>query len=289
MGSDFGGSIRYPAHICGVCGIKPTAGRVPRTGHIFPFGGIQDAFQQIGPLARSVDDLALLLPLIMGPDGVDPYAEPLVWGEPDAVDVGGLRVACFADDGVASASPETRAAVAASARVVADAGARVEETRPEAMADTLDIALPVYFWDGGAAIQRLLDAAGTTEHTLEGVISGNALSPDELGQAIERLDDWRSRMLGFMARYDVLICPVNAEAAFLAGSPLDDAMMARASFAIAFNVTGWPAVAVPAGRTAEGLPIGVQVVASPGREDRALAVARVIEQGLGGYRRPEGI
>ena len=66
IGSDFGGSIRLPAHCCGIAGIKPSSGRVPRTGHIYPFGGVLDSFQQIGPLARSVDDLALLLPLLSG-------------------------------------------------------------------------------------------------------------------------------------------------------------------------------------------------------------------------------
>ena len=67
IGSDFGGSIRLPSHLCGIAGLKPSSGRVPRTGHIYPFGGVQDSFQQIGPLARYVEDLALILPLIAGP------------------------------------------------------------------------------------------------------------------------------------------------------------------------------------------------------------------------------
>ena len=78
IGSDYGGSIRLPSHFCGIAGIKPSAGRVPRTGHVFPFGGLQDPLQQIGPLARSVDDLTLLLRLIAGPDllfGPTPYQE----------------------------------------------------------------------------------------------------------------------------------------------------------------------------------------------------------------------
>ena len=72
IGSDFGGSIRLPSHLCGIAGLKPSSGRVPRTGHIYPFGGVQDSFQQIGPLARYVEDLALILPLIAGPDFIDP-------------------------------------------------------------------------------------------------------------------------------------------------------------------------------------------------------------------------
>jgi len=97
IGSDYGGSIRLPSHFCGIAGIKPTAGRVPRTGHIYPFGGILDSFQQIGPLARSVDDLALLLPLIAGPDGVDPGVLLMPLLDPEAVEVSWLRVSFHTD------------------------------------------------------------------------------------------------------------------------------------------------------------------------------------------------
>ncbi len=82
IGSDFGGSIRLPAHFCGIAGLKPSAGRVPRTGHIYPFGGVQDSFQQLGPLARYVEDLALILPLIAGPTSSTPASWPCHWGIP---------------------------------------------------------------------------------------------------------------------------------------------------------------------------------------------------------------
>ena len=103
LGSDTGGSIREPAHLCGITGIKPTTGRTPRSGHIVPYGGgAMDSLTQIGPMARYVEDLALALPLICGPDGEDPYCVPVELGNPDHVDVKKLRIAWYTDNGVVS-------------------------------------------------------------------------------------------------------------------------------------------------------------------------------------------
>ena len=105
IGSDYGGSIRLPAHFNGIAGIKPTHGRVPRTGHIFPFGGTHDAFQQIGPFGRYVDDLVLLLPILAGPDNVDPAIVPMPLGEPGTVDLSTLRIGFHVDNGVPRLRP----------------------------------------------------------------------------------------------------------------------------------------------------------------------------------------
>ncbi len=289
IGSDYGGSIRFPAHLNGICGIKPSAGRVPRTGHIYPFGGIQDQFQQLGPLARSVEDLALLMPLIMGPDGVDPGVLPLAWNEPSAVELSKLKVAWFADNGIATPTPEIQRAVQAAAQAMAGVGATVVEARPTGIEATLDVTLPVYFWDGGAAVLRLLESSGTTEHTLGALIGGPALTAEQLDAALARLDDWRSKLLTFMSGFDVLICPVNAAGAFAAGSPFDETKVANGSYAMAFNASGWPALVLPTGLSQEGMPLGVQVVAGPGREDLVLSAGLAIEGVLNGYRRPQAV
>ncbi|MEJ8566295.1 amidase [Wenzhouxiangellaceae bacterium CH-27] len=286
IGSDYGGSIRLPAHVNGICGLKPTAGRVSRSGHIFPFGGVQDAFQQLGPLARGVEDLALLLRIIQGPDGIDPGALPLESHDPDTVDLSDLRVAWFDDNGIAEPTPETREAVRVAARSLAEGGIPVSSDRPGSIGQTLDVTLPIYFWDGGASVRRLLRAYGTTEHTLSAITGSEALTAEQFDAAHARLDAWRSEMLSFLDRYDVLLCPVNAHPAFRPGAGADPEMMAWASYAFTFNATGWPAVVVPVSRSADGLPIGIQVVAGPGREDRALAVAGRIERLVGGYQRP---
>ena len=103
IGSDTGDSIRQPAHVCGIVGLKPTSGRVPRTGHTPSYRGLLQGLTQLGPMTRRVEDIALLLPLIAGPDGEDPHVPPAPLGDPSTVDVGALRIAWFTDNGLRDA------------------------------------------------------------------------------------------------------------------------------------------------------------------------------------------
>ena len=120
IGSDTGDSIRQPAHVCGIAGIKPTSGRVPRTGHWPGFAGITGPLTQLGPIARRVDDLALVLSVIAGPDGEDPHVPPVALEHPDDVDVATLRVVAFTDNGIRTPTAETIAAVEAAATALGD-------------------------------------------------------------------------------------------------------------------------------------------------------------------------
>lgn len=286
IGSDYGGSIRLPSHFCGVAGIKPSAGRVPRTGHIYPFGGVQDSFQQIGPIARYVDDLSFLLPIVMGPDWIDPGVLPLPWTDPGAVELAGLQVAFHTDNGIATPTAATIDTVKAVAGSLSSAKAVVTDARPTGAADAMAVGLPVYFWDGGAAVRRLLREAGTTKNTLQGFTEGKAPSAAEIEQLVNRLDGWRSGMLSFLKDYDVILCPVCASPALPHGEAAAASAFPIFSYTMTYNLTGWPGAVVRAGTSPEGLPIGVQVVARPGREDVALAVAKFVEAGHGGYQRP---
>jgi amidase len=281
IGSDYGGSIRLPSHFCGLAGIKPSAGRVPRTGHIYPFGGVQDSFQQIGPLARSVDDLAMLLDIIRGPDGVDPGLAPLIWGDVDDVELSGLRVSFHTDNGIATPTPETQSIVRAAAGSLEGVVAEVVEATPGPLVRTMDL-FGMYLWDGGAAVRRLAAAAGTTELSL--AERPFVLGPDDLDAMVKSWYDYRSDMHGFMADYDAIVCPVNAGPAPLHGPEMDD--LTRFSYTISYNLTGWPGAVVRGGTSPEGMPIGVQIVTRPGREDVALRLAKHVEQELGGYQRP---
>ena len=113
------GSIRLPAHFCGIAGLKPTSGRVPRTGHVVPFGmGAVDALTQNGPMARYVEDLALILPLIAGVDGIDPAIVPMPLAELQDVDLQRLRVAVHTDNGIKTPTPEIIAAVRTAAQAL---------------------------------------------------------------------------------------------------------------------------------------------------------------------------
>ncbi len=279
IGSDTGGSIRLPAHFCGVAGLKPTTGRVPRTGHCPPPGGLVNELTQIGPIARTVDDLALLFELITGPDGVDPYIAPVPLGDPAAVDVTRLRGAYFLDNGLFSPDAEVAAATRQVVERLRQAGAVLAEALPDGIEETLDLIAPLMRgWDGGSWVRLLLARSGTpeAESTLGRYLAAPGMAPAETIALFDRLDRYRGRMLAFWRDFDYLICP---PAGFTA--PEHGGVLARypgTSYTMAFNLTGWPAGVVPAGAAAGGLPAGVQVAAPPWREDIVLAVLRQIEQ-----------
>ena len=284
VGSDYGGSIRLPSHCCGVAGIKPTSGRVPRTGHVYPFGGVLDSFQQIGPLARYVDDLTLLLPILSGPDWIDPMIVPMPLRDPRNVEIAGLRVAFHTDNGILAPTPETAETIRAAARALEAAGAHVEEVRPTAIEQSYEIIMGLWAADGGARTRSLLAAAGTDETSL----SANApepLSAEAREVLHQRWDALRSTMLSWFKNRDAILCPVNAAPALPHGESMGPGI-SRFSYTMTYNLVGWPAAVVRGGTSPEGLPIGVQVVTRPWREDVGLAVARQLEERLGGFRPP---
>ena len=187
LGTDSGGSIRLPAHFCGLATIKPTAGLVPLTGVLDeegPIGTMADPRTQVGPLARFVEDVALALRVIAGPDGSDGGVAPVPLGDPGAVEVRVLRVAVYFANKVTEPTPETRAVVESAATELRAAGATVEEA---------------------------LHPAGGHELTREVWRSYDGkMRTDELYRLLRRWDAYRSEMLAFARRYDVVLCPVFA-------------------------------------------------------------------------------
>ena len=290
MGSDTGGSIRLPAHFCGIAGLKPTSGRVPRTGHVVPFGlGAVDSLTQNGPMARFVEDLALTLPIISGIDWRDPGIVPMPLGDPQAVQLRELRVAMHTDNGIMTPTPETIAAVQAAAAALTDAGLIVIEDRPDALSRAADLANNLSSADGRAWTRRLLAKFGTTElhpWLSRRIEEAEAYEVGDFTALLEDIDTYRSEMLAFLQQYDVILCPVCAFPAPPHGSTLEADMRLGFSYTGAYNLTGWPGAVVRGGTSPDGLPIGLQVVARPWREDVALAVAQQLETALGGWQRP---
>jgi amidase len=290
IGSDSGNSIRQPAHLCGVAGIKPTSGRVPRTRHWPGYEGLFESFTQLGPIARRVEDLELVLPIIAGPDGEDPHVAPVPLGDPGAVDVGGLRVAWFDDNGIRTPTPDTIAAVRLAVAAVAATGATVEAQVPPDIADARPAWEAVIRADGFAWLWRLIAAAGTPGHgsydTFGWVVArdGEPIPGDAVGAAVERADAVRSALLRWMRPFDLVISPVLPSPAERHGESRTPAY--GDTYSEVHNLTGWPAATVRAGTSPDGLPIGVQLVAKPWREDVALAAARVVEAASGGWRVP---
>jgi amidase len=263
LGTDSGASVRLPAHFCGVAAIKPTAGLVPVTGVIDDegqIGGLSDPRTQVGPLARSVADVALALAAIAGPDGRDGATVPVPFGDPATVDLRGAHVALCADDGLTAPTAETADTVRRAAAALGDAGATVAE----------------------APYPR-----GGHELTLEIWSSyGGGMGAGELYRVLRRWDAFRAEMLAFAEDHDVVVCPVFPSPALPHGTMTQPGRPDPTSYTTPFSVSGWPAATVRAGGSADGLPIGVQLVAPPWRDELALAAAIAVERALGGWSEP---
>ncbi|MBI3516535.1 MAG: amidase [Proteobacteria bacterium] len=292
IGTDAGGSIRVPAHFCGLAGIKPTSGRIPRTGQFPPPLGARAAIAHVSLIARAVDDLALALPLAAGPDFRDFSIVAMPVGAPAEVALRSLKLAFFTDDGVTTPTAETQAAVRNAARALAARGVAVEESRPPGAETTFTIYHDVFRADGGTGARAMLAGLGTTElspmlqrslATLGGPAMGSAA---EVVAAFTRWDLYRNTMLRFMEGYDALVSPIAPWPALLHGGSFEPAALRGFAYTMMHNLTGYPSVAVRVGTSPEGLPIGIQIAARPWREDVALALARQLESDFGGWRPP---
>jgi Asp-tRNA(Asn)/Glu-tRNA(Gln) amidotransferase A subunit family amidase len=301
VGSDGGGSIRVPAHFTGIVGLKPTPGRVPATGHFPPCGGPFALTGVVGPMARTVDDVALLLSVMAGPDIGDPNAHPVPLERPDQAGgwglAAGVRVGWFEDDGRTPVEPAIRHAVRRAADVLSRAGYDVVPFRPEGLEEARELWWEIF----GRALRLLLEPmiAGHEHEVhpnlpqfLEWTRQIPKLTAERLLEVEIARDALRARVLEQMAETPVLLCPVSAVCAFRHGERAwtiggrEVQYLDAWSYCAWFNLLQNPAVSVPAGFTPEGLPVGVQVVARHWDEMTALAVARAIERALGGYRAP---
>lgn len=288
VGSDTGGSIRVPSHFCGTAGIKPTAGLIPKTGHILPLGGMVDAMTQFGPMARKVEDLALALPILAGVDWKDPSVVPMAIGDYRKVSIKDCRVAFFYSNGVFEPSPEMSAVVASAVKLLEESGASVEEARPGVTKDVYDLTLALWTADGGVGFEAVLRDAGTVEvHSfMAGVLEvcrSGTRAPGELTTLLERWSRFRTEMLRFIERFDILLSPVLPFVALPHGMTFNDEFFPGFSYTMIHNLSGWPAVVVRVGTATNGLPIGLQLAAKPWREDVALAVAHQLEEAIGGW------
>jgi amidase len=288
LGSDTGGSIRLPAHFCGVAGLKPTSGRVPCTGLVIPPGSPVDALTQLGPIARRVDDLYPILRAIAGPDACDASAVPVPLRDPSRVRLERLRLGCYADNGITPVSAQVAAVIEQAARWLTAAGAQVEAALPPAIEETTALYGRYFGTDGGAWVQRLLAHYGTLR-PFPFLRWAHALGDERASawtELLARVGAVRTRMLQFMRRYDALLCPVHTDSALPSDVLMAESRRSTFTYTQTYNLTGWPAGVVRAGACERGLPIGVQVVARPWREDVVLAVLRCIEAAGGGWKPP---
>jgi amidase len=289
LGSDAAGSVRVPAAFCGIASIKPTSGRLPRTGHFPPAGGWIEALWQIGPMARHVEDLCTVMPLLAGGDGRDATVVDMPVHDPARVELRRLRVAFHTDNGFAPADAEVAGVVRDAALALEGEVALLEEERPGCLEQAFDLEMKFLGADGGDGLRAYLRDLGSTQ--VHPLLTGwldklEAYRTDVSGLAgyWAEWDAYRAAMRAFLGRYDVLVCPVYSHAALPHGASTQEENFRGFSYTMAYNVAGWPAAVVRCGKSESGLPIGVQVVAAPWREDIALAVAARLECEFGGWK-----
>jgi len=288
VGSDGGGSIRVPAHFCGICGLKPTPGRIPATGHFPQSAGPFALTGVVGPLARTVADLKVLFEVMQGPDDGDPQAAPVPVRWPAANELRKLRIGYFEDDGRIPVTRETRDAVRRAAEALRHAGFEVEAVRPDGLEHAQQLWWKIFGIAGGMLLGPMTRGReADLSPILKEFLSWVAAEPSHTGQSL--LDTWlerdllRMKVFARMRKFPVLLCPVAAIPAFRHGERSWRVEGKTVSYLDAwsycewFNLLGMPAAVVPMGQSDEGLPVGVQIVGRPWEEEIVLSVAEELE------------
>jgi Asp-tRNA(Asn)/Glu-tRNA(Gln) amidotransferase A subunit family amidase len=295
-GSDLAGSIRIPASCCGVVGLKPSIGRIPR----YPAVNAWTTFSVLGPIARTVRDAALLFSVMAGPDDRDPQSLPAT-GEDFAHaaegGIRGLRVAWSPDLGYTPVEPEVRQLSEAAAKTFASLGSVVEEAHPplenpEAL--FLDLSAPLRAAAYGGYLPEWRDQMDPI--LVNRILHTERLTAVDYEKATHRRTTLWQKVRKFFERYDLLLTPTIAVAPFrigiafppeIAGQPIDSPL-AWFPFTFPFSLTGQPAISVPCGWTAEGLPVGLQIVGRRFADVTVLRAAAAFEAACPwAHRRPE--
>ena len=305
--SDLSGSIRIPAHFCGVYGFIPTDGRVPRDGHLprqSP-GNTVGRLLRVGLLARSVDDLRLALPVIAGPSMLEPDVPPVPLSAPPPSGLTGLRIAWTVDVDGTPVCASIRSALEAFAQRLAAAGCHVERVSPAGF--DFPLARQVHNRIFLTTLAAQLPALPRfIARTLGGMQAFDLNLPKYLKAETQRAA-LSAEMEAFLGQWDAWICPVTSTPAFLHhapsgyfgptpyykkpievdGRPLDY-YAATSNFTIPFNVTGHPVVVIPIDQTPQGLPIGAQIVGRRWSDPALLETAACLAEVVGGWNPPPG-
>lgn len=291
IGSDAGGSVRIPAHFCGIAGHKPTQNLLPCTGNVPMDGGLIMQVGTFGPMARFVEDLELVLPIIAGSDGIDPYTpiNPFLRKSPA---VKNMRVGFVYTTSVCTPTIDTIKTLENACHELERQGAQVSEV------EFLDLGyLGKFMWDSffmggdqGKLYSVMLKNSGVTKPSKNLQLFLDIAEKSEIFDALEikrrffEADQLRMQALAHMQNYDVIITPVCATPAKEHGTTFDSIM--DITYTLAFNLLRWPGTVVRCGTSKEGLPIGLQILAKPWDDYFTLAVAKFLEDALGGWQAP---
>jgi amidase len=292
LGSDSGGSVRFPAHCTGICSLKPTPGRVPGFGHMPPCIGPFSSLGAIGPMARTTGDVTLLFHALAGQDPVDPISPPVALRTPSVEDVKRLTVGYFESDGLVPVTPETRQAIADAAQAMRKAGFDVRPFCPKGLEQARKL-WDLFFVRGGAYFEEPLvkghedKLSPVFRDFLSRAHAAAPLTAGDVLTAWAEADIIRYRLLEQMQDYPLLLCPVSAVPAFRHDERSWKIDGRQVEYLDAMRYTQWwnllaaPAAVVPVGRSPEGLPIGVQLVGRPFEDEAVLKAASVIDEAFG--------
>jgi len=294
VGSDGGGSIRVPAHFCGICGLKPTPGRIPATGHFPPGVGAFSWIGVVGPMARTIADVRALFEVMAGPDPGDALSTPVPVHVVNDAELKGLRIGLLESDAMGKVDEENRAALQKVANGLAAQGFVVEPVR----LDGLEQAIELWWFFFGPAIAHLFQpTVAGHEEKLSRIFrdylqfAEAPITLDALLSACAERDLLRARILRQMCDVSILLSPVSTTTAFRHGEGTWRPGAAQCyrdtmRFSQWLNLTGFPGVSVPVSVSADGLPVGVQVIGRPHEEELVLAVAEKIETARGAWQAP---
>jgi amidase len=234
-------------------------------------------------MARHVEDLWTLMPILLPPDGEDHTVVSMPYGDPGAVDINRLRIAFFADNGIAAPDAETEAVVRCAAQALG-----AEERRPPGIERSYDLEMQFLGPDGGDGVREFLRAIGSdrTHPLLDGWLAKlecYRTSAGGFARYWSELDGFRAGLHAFRREYDAILSPVAAHAALPHGASVEEGNFRGFSYTMTWNLAGWPAAVVRCGADVSGMPVAVQVTAAPWRDDIVLAVTRRLEEAFGGW------
>jgi Asp-tRNA(Asn)/Glu-tRNA(Gln) amidotransferase A subunit family amidase len=297
VGSDGGGSIRVPAHFSGICGLKPTPGRIPSTGHFPPGAGVLSWLGVVGPMARTIADVRALFEIMAGPDPGDALSAPVPLRDIDGdSQMAGLQIGVLESDALGKASTETQSAVQKASKLLADQGLAIAPMQLSG----LDRALDLWWFFFGPVVARLFEPAVTGhEDQLSPILREyfsyaapeNPVTLDALVSACAQRDNVRAEILAQLRDVPILLSPVSSAPAFRHGEGTyrpgaEHCYRDIMRFSQWLNLTGFPGATVPVSLSSEGLPIGVQVIGRPYEEELVLSVAQRIERARGPWQAP---
>ena len=296
IGTDIGGSIRVPSSFCGVYGHKPSFGIIPTYGYLdnpTSHRNVAD-INVFGPIARSVDDLELLLGLLAGANPDDAAAWRLDLPPARATELGDFRIAAWLDDEFAPVDPAVRDVMAAAVEALEAAGARIDHDRRP------DIDPVVAAREGSILISMATEISDSESENSAASGGGRGLDHRAWDVLHRRRGEMRQRWAEFFTDVDVLLCPVTVVPPFRHVHSTEGSNWAYSTLVDHgdrhySDLIGWsaligsaylPVTVPPIGRTSDGLPVGIQVVAPYLHDRTSLAFARCVTDVLGGYEPP---